>query len=370
MMQHFDAAIKLYQYLHNRHWQRNAIIGPDPIGRINWRVTRFVKSYLNWLPRNDTYIYLQGQGYWIRANLSLYELTGDSHHLYLVARSSEFIMKKQLANGAWEHPPIPGRKGFISTVESVWACLGLLYAYKKIGNSEYMDAVLSGYDALVNVIGFRVYKDSLAVNYYAHSKSLVPNVTTMSLWLIAAIFEVTQDDKFLNNADRLIRFIEHSQMDDGELEYALDSRPHFQCYQYNSFQFLDLAYYFEITGDVRILRILDKLATFLVRGVSHSGRCVYDCFRELPEVYYWTSALASALLKANELGIGNYRNSSERAYQYLLSHQRSDGGFDFSSRNYHFLHDVRSYPRYLAMILDHLLTRVRLTHHKTIRPPT
>jgi hypothetical protein len=252
----------------------------------------------------------------------------------------------------------------------VWACLGLLYAYKKIGNSEYMDAVLSGYDALVNVIGFRVYKDSLAVNYYAHSKSLVPNVTTMSLWLIAAIFEVTQDDKFLNNADRLIRFIEHSQMDDGELEYALDSRPHFQCYQYNSFQFLDLAYYFEITGDVRILRILDKLATFLVRGVSHSGRCVYDCFRELPEVYYWTSALASALLKANELGIGNYRNSSERAYQYLLSHQRSDGGFDFSSRNYHFLHDVRSYPRYLAMILDHLLTRVRLTHHKTIRPPT
>jgi uncharacterized protein YyaL (SSP411 family) len=323
-----------------------------------------VKSYLKWLPWKDKYIYLQGQGYWIRANLSLYKLTGDVHHLNVVVKSSDFIMEKQLANGAWEHPPIPGRKGYISAVESVWACLGLIHAYKETRDSAYLNAVLKGFDAIVNVIGFREYEDSLAVNYYAHSKSLVPNVTTMSLWLMAAIFDITQDDEFLTNTDRMIRFIEYSQVYDGELEYALHSRPHFQCYQYNSFQFLDLAQYFEITRDVRIHRILDKLANYLVNGLSQIGSCAYDCFKEFPEVNYWTSALASALLKASELGIGDYYVLSERAYQYLLSRQRPDGCFIFSNRNYRFLHDARSYPRYLAMILDHLLARVSSTHHE------
>jgi hypothetical protein len=39
-----------------------------------------------------------------------------------------------------------------------------------------------------------------------------------------------------------------------------------------------------------------------------------------------------------------------------LSQQRQDGGFAFYSRhNYGFLRDTRSYPRYLSMILNHLL---------------
>jgi hypothetical protein len=83
----------------------------------------------------------------------------------------------------------------------------------------------------------------------------------------------------------------------------------------------------------------------------------------VPEVNYWTGALAAALREAHELQLGNYLALSERAYRYLLTRQRSDGGFDFSKRTYGFLQDRRSYPRYLAMILCHLLYRAQAEAH-------
>lgn len=366
MNEYLNSAHNLYQYILNKHWNGNVVVGPDPIGKIHWRVTRFVRSYLGWLPGDDQYIYLQGQGYWIRANLALYEITNDSYHLDLVAQAADFITEKQFPSGAWEHPPIPGRKGFISTVETVWACIGLISAYRKLEVSTYLDAALKGYEALVDVIGFRSYKDGLAVNYYAHSTSLVPNVTTMSIWLMSEIFEVTQDKNYLSYVDKMIRFLEYSHMESGELEYAFNSRPHFQCYQYNAFQFLDMTHYFQITKDEIALRLLSKLAGYLATGVTARGSSFYNCFKEVPEVNYWTGALANALLKAYELGLGEYLVRSEQLFQHLRLQQRSDGSFDFSSQNYRVLRDVRSYPRYLAMILDQLLSRARF-EQKNVR---
>lgn len=86
---------------------------------------------------------------------------------------------------------------------------------------------------------------------------------------------------------------------------------------------------------------------------------------------YWGAALAAALRTAHELQLGDYLALSERAYAYLLARQRSDGGFDFSTRNYGLLRDGRSYPRYLAMILDFLAWRasaLAMRGHSSTRP--
>lgn len=366
MKRYSDAAFRLFQHLITHHWDGDAITGPDPIGKINWRLTRFLKSYTRWLPWNDKFEYIQGQSYWIRSNLSLYELTNDDQYLQIVTSCADFILDKQLPSGVWEHPPIHLRKGFISTVETVWACLGLMFAYQKLGNQAYLDATLRGYHGILSEIGLREYKDSLGVNYHAHTRLLVPNATTMLLWLIAELYKNTGDESYLKHTDELIRFIEYSQMESGELPYWFEYRQHFQCFQYNSFQFLDLKYFFDITGNELVLGILKRLAQYLSIGVTERGSCRYDCFKELPETVYWTGALASALREAHELGLGDYLLLSERAYSYLLSLQKQDGAFDFSSRNYGFLRDKRSYPRYLAMILNHLLHRAQIEHVEII----
>lgn len=361
MNKYLDAALKLHNHVTKKHWNDKAVVGPDPIGKIHWRVTRFVRSYLSWLPGDDRYIYLQGQAYWIKANIALFELTRDIRYLNFVEQCAGYMVESQPEDGAWRHPPIRGRKGFISTVEGVWASLGLVAAYKQLGKQAYLDAAIKWYDFQIAGIGFQEVSGGLVANYYSHSKSKVPNVTTMLIWLTAELAEITGEKKYRHYTDPMVCFIKNVQMDTGELPYALNVMPHFMCYQYNSFQFLDLAYYYDLTADEKTRPILSQMANYLATGVTERGSSRYNCFKEVPEVNYWTVALATALRKAYELGLGNdYLELSERGYNYILTQQRSDGSFDFSRYNYGFLRDRRSYPRYLSMIASHLLYRAQL----------
>jgi hypothetical protein len=363
MNKYFDASLKLHQYLINEHWNGQAIIGPDPIGKIHWRVTRFVYSYFPWLPGEVQYVYLQGQAYWVKGNLTLWGITGDSRYLEIVKQCADHIVERQPANGAWLHPPIWGRRGFISTVEGVWASLGLISAYRETAKQAYLNAALKWYDFQINHIGFQKINDGLAANYYAHSNDVIPNVTTMLIWLTAELYQIIGDERYLKYTEKMLHFIEQSQLDSGELPYALGRKPHFMCYQYNSFQFLDLAYYYQCSGNEQIRQVLRKMAAFLATGVTEQGSSRYNCFKEKPKVNYWAAVLAAALRKAHELKLGDYLTLSEQAYRYLLTKQRADGGFDFSSHSYGILRDRRSYPRYLAMILNHLLYRADARDH-------
>lgn len=61
----FDAATKLHKYLVDTHWNSGVLSGPDPGIQWNYRIGRFVKSYLRRLPWKDQLCYLQAQGYWV-----------------------------------------------------------------------------------------------------------------------------------------------------------------------------------------------------------------------------------------------------------------------------------------------------------------
>jgi hypothetical protein len=132
------------------------------------------------------------------------------------------------------------------------------------------------------------------------------------------------------------------------------------CFQYNAYQLLDLIHVYQLRPSDQLLAIVRKLADFVAGGVADDGSCRYNCFVKRPEVLYWGAAIGHALQMAHDLGLGDFSAPSEQAYRHLLTRQRADGGFDFSHKNYRWLSDRRSYPRYLAMILAHLLARVGL----------
>lgn len=349
-----NAATRLHSYLLRSHWYADHLAGPDPVGKVQWRVTRFVRSYLPVLPNDDSYVYLQGNAYWIRANLMLYRLTGDARYRELASQTARYIVSAQ-QDGVWVHPPIPGRKGFVSTVEGVWASLGLLCAYRLSPEPSFLEAAKRWYETQTRVIGFQDAPEGIAANYYSHSQYLVPNVTTMLIWLTAELADLTQDDYFLEYTEPMLRFLNYCQLDNGELPYEHLVRPHFMCFQYNSFEFLDLANVYSLRPDDSQLALLHRLAAFLSSGVRENGSCRYNCAKETPEVNYWTAALGTALLRAHSLGLGNYLDAGVRTLSHLLSRQHLDGGFDFSYNNYRMLSDRRSYPRYLAMTLYLLL---------------
>lgn len=363
MDQYFCGAVNLHKYLVVRHWDGQALIGPDPGIRFNYRIGRFIKSYLRDLPWNDSYYYLQAQGYWVLGNWRLFTHTGDERYREIALRCSESILSQQRDDGAWEYPNREW-KGRIATVEGTWASLALLETHRQTADPTFLTGARRWHEYLVETIGFQRIGDELAVNYFANLGEVrVPNNSADVLRFLAELADVTGDQAYLQRCAGLLTFMRRVQKTTGEFPYTVEGvaggthRPHFQCYQYNAYQCLGLTRYHEITGDPAPLPLIGKALGFLREGLAEEGRAFYECGNRYREVIYHTAALGAAFARAGQVGLDGYDDLAHRAYSYLLGLQRPDGGFSYSRRDYHRLADRRSYARYLAMILHHLLAR-------------
>ncbi|HEY3108101.1 MAG TPA: hypothetical protein VGL23_05075 [Chloroflexota bacterium] len=360
-----SAAGGLHRYLVRNHWTGRALQGPDSGVRINARVGRFVKSYLPFWPWTDSYVYLQAQGYWILDNWLLVDLRADEGARQVALACSDYVLASQRPGGYWEYAN-PEWRGRIATVEGNFAALGLLESYVRTGDERFLAGARAWHRYLIDEVGFQGGDDELAVNYFANvAGGMVPNNTVLTLRTLARFVEATGDGAYLSRSPAMVAWLARAQVDTGELPYALarmggPGRPHFLCYQYNAFEFLDLVEYYRLTDDRAIRPVLERLAAFISTGLTGSGAARYNCHHDRPEVPYYTAAVARALSEASSLGLGDFRSASDLAYQRLLSQQRPDGSIEFFSRgNYGWLTDRRSYPRNLAMILYHLLGELR-----------
>ncbi|MHB0858707.1 MAG: hypothetical protein ACYC5M_14215 [Anaerolineae bacterium] len=359
------AATKLHAYLIREHWIGQSLEGPDVGIRFNARFGRFIKSYLPWVPWKDDLYYLQAQGYWIMDNWLLADITGDEHYVDIALACSEGVLQAQRPAGYWDYPN-PEWRGRVATVEGCFGALGLLETFGCTRQEAFLAGALKWYHYMLEQVGFQRDGSGWAVNYFSNVPgSRVPNNTTLALWTLARLHQVTDNDAYLESCGPMVNWLNAVQMDTGELPYAVASnsgpcRPHFLCYQYNAFEFMDLARYAHITEDEAIRPVLSRLAPYLARGILPGGAAAYDCAHNKPEVAYYGAALAAALSQATLMGLGDYRDLSDRAFLRVLTQQRSDGGQAFHSQgSYGILADRRSYPRYLAMILHHLLLEVQ-----------
>jgi hypothetical protein len=375
MMSDFlSAAQRLHQFMYNRFWNGDALIGPDNAVRFNRRIWRFVKSYLSFLPWNDYYYYVQGQGYWVLSNWLLYDLLGEQRMAALAEQCTQGILMRQQPEGYWAYPH-PGWAGRVATVECVFGGVGLLATYERTHDPQLMEALVKWYDFLVNRIGFQETRGGgLAVNYFLDiPTSLVPNNSTLVLMLLGRLAQVTGDGLYLKYAPGLIRFLHTAQLESGELPYSLKNRRgegreriHFQCYQYHAFELQDLVMYYEATGDTSILPIAEKIAHFIAASIRADGSTKFDCADSGVQIPYNTLAIASALSMARQLRLCDAFDAENRAYAYVLSLQHANGGFGFSRNDYGVLEDNRYYPRPLAMMLYHLLCKAHEEHKETI----
>ncbi len=365
-----DASQQLHRYLVQTHWTGDVLRGPDPGIRFNARFGRFVKGYLSFIPWKDDLVYLQAQGYWILDNWLLQDLFDGVQSGEIAETCSRQVLRLQRPEGYWEYPN-PEWKGRVATVEGCFATLGLLESFDRLQDECFIDGAIKWYRYVCKSIGFRrqTSPDMLAVNYFTHFSGDgggVPNNSTMLLWVLARLAQLTDDDAYLELCAPMIRWLAHVQLESGELPYQLGDgqrpdRIHFLCYQYNAFELVDLVHYYEITGDESVTPILVRLAQYLSHGVTSEGCGRYSCIQDQPHVTYYTSAIAHALSLGSRLGLVDCNDAIECAYRRVLSEQLPNGSMkSYSQNNYRVLSDRRSYPRYLAMTLHHLLREVEL----------
>lgn len=357
--QELRSAIGLHRYMVARHWTGHALIGPDPGIRFNYRIGRFIKSSLRHVRWGDDYYYLQAQGYWTLANWRLVDLLGEETCREIAVRCSASMLAAQRPDGAWSYPN-PEWRGRVATVEGTWGSIGLLETYRRTGESSFLRGALRWHRFLIETIGFQRIGDTLAANYFAHCRGVrVPANSSIVLRFLAELVDVTGEAAYLEQAGGLLRFFRSTQLASGEFPYAVEGavesrRAHFQCYQYNAFLCLDLIRCYELTGHIESVATVPRLLGFLSTGVAPDGHAFYECGNAHRAVTYHAAAVAAALSAGARIGV-TARDQADRAYAYVLGRQRPDGGFPYSERDYRLLSDRRSYPRYLAMILFHLL---------------
>ncbi len=365
MVSHDDvssAAQRLHAFLLRRHMSEGLLSGPDCGVRFNFRAWRFLKSPLDFIPWRDDYVFMQTQGYWIRANWLLYERTTERRYRDIAVATTEAILRLQTRDGFWAYP-LRERKHLIATVEGCWGALGLLASHAHEPRSKFLGGAIRWYDFLVSRIGFQAHRPGKAINYFDRPRGKVPNNSTLAVWLFLRLWCETRQERFLEHVNGLFEFLASVQRPSGELPYVIESpyergREHYLCFQYNAFQFLELVRSAALGPGEAARALLPGLAKFLQRGVTANAASALDCAtacRTWPEVDYYTAVLAAALLEAAKLGLAD-RGLSERCYARLLERQRPDGSFWYSTGDHRFLSDHRSYPRAEAMTLFHLLT--------------
>lgn len=359
------AAQKLYSYLESNHLREDgALVGPDSGTRWQLRIGRFIKSYIRFRDWGDSGKYmLQAQGYWIMDNLDLFQASQNDMYLQRIDQCADVIISRQTDEGFWLYDN-PEWKDRVATVEGCFAAIGLLQAYRATGKAQYLESADKWYKFMIKDIGFQNYDDeSISLNYWAYRKSgMVPNNATLGLWLAAELADISGDQSYLSYAPSSINFLKKCQLPTGEFPYELyhdpkSTRIHYLCYQYHSFQFMDLSKYYQLTKDASILPLMQGVARFLANGILPNGEAKCNCSKSRPSVIYYTAALGAALKIASEFGLGDYAGLSDRAYSRVIKHQKPEGNFVFSYRNYGLLSDQRSYPRSQSMILNHLLFR-------------
>ncbi|MEM7783786.1 MAG: glycosyltransferase [Planctomycetota bacterium] len=347
-----SVAKKLHQRTSNFVNQSHLLEGPDPGVRFNYRIWRFLKSLLPNRDWSDQVLFQQANGYWILANWAMSSL--DPKHRKIALDCSDHVARLQQPNGEWVYPNNEW-KGRVTTVEGVWASLGLLETFRQTQNETYLYAALRWNDYFKKEIGFQSLPEGLAVNYFANEvEEPVPNNSALAVRYFAELADATEDQNHLELCDGLIRFLVAAQKSTGEFPYQLNKKEHFQCFQYQAFIFLDLYGYVRLNRDSRILQMLQGLSSFLAGGLSAKGYAYYDCKRTSRTVHYHTAAVATALrIAGNLFSNSEFTELSDRAMGFLAKHQTSDGGFAHSIGDYGPIRDRRHYPRYLAMMLLH-----------------
>ncbi|MEM7031898.1 MAG: hypothetical protein AAF629_20255 [Chloroflexota bacterium] len=364
------AVTSLYQHILKTHWQNNAVIGPDPGIRFNARIGRFIKGYLGFMPWSDNMAYAQAQKYWVLDNWLMVDLglIPTQEGKKVAAACSERLRNVQTPEGYWEYPNLEWR-GRIQTVEGNYAAMALLETYSRTRTDNLLEGARMWYDYAVEHIGFQEVDGGLAINYFGNIPGeRVPNNAASTLRIFAQLAKETQNDQYLEYCPGMIKFLKDVQLENGLLPYAVanpnipshEDRIHFLCYNYNSFQFLNILDYFKFTNDDSVMPILDGLARFVSTGITDQGAAWYNSHKQNPEVLYYAAAAAATLSQATELGLGDYKNLANRAYTHVLNQQKPNGNMAYYSRNnYKLLQDRRSYPRYLSMILYHLLLEIK-----------
>ncbi len=149
-------------------------------------------------------------------------------------------------------------KGTPTIVNTVYIAKGILDLYKYTKKKKYLDVAISTGNFILNDLNRTFRKDSFCFSYTPLDNTMIHNANILGSSLLATLYDLTKEVKFMGAAQRSMKFSIDSQQNDGSWLYGEEEKNSWIDSFHTGYNLLALKDYINFSGENKYTENLKK----------------------------------------------------------------------------------------------------------------
>jgi hypothetical protein len=175
----------------------------------------------------------KGMAFFAQGYLRLHQTGGEALFLERMSFCLDWLMEnrnRQFRGHCWgNHFEYQSRGGNIAkgAPTIVWTGLishAFLDAYEALGDERYLDVARSACDFILDELGWMDFNEGICLQYYPNANIVVHNSNMIGASLLARVHSLRANPRYLDVAQRAVRFTLHHQTEEGAWYYGVGEK--------------------------------------------------------------------------------------------------------------------------------------------------
>jgi len=249
-------------------------------------------------------------------------------------------------------------------VNTAFIAHAFLDAYQLLGNDRFLEIAKSSADFILNDLHISRENNSICFSYTPYDKSKIHNANMLGAGLLARLYSITKEDKFLEFARKAARYVINRQRPDGSWYYADTSYQSWIDTHHTGFVLEALFNYIEFTRDkAYVPNLLVGLEFFKKHFFLQNGRTKFFYDSDYPTDIHGPAQSIVTLIRLKD--IEDNSQLLQRITNWMIDHMQNKNGY-FYYRKGRFFYNKISYVRWSQAWVFHALTTYYFHLHKQL----
>ncbi len=239
----------------------------------------------------------------------------------------------------------------------------LLDIYNACGDTKCLDMAVSAGKFLLEGLNITRMDDELCFSYTPLDKGRVHNANLLGAAFLARLYSTTKERKFLEPAEKAMRFSARRQNEDGSWDYGEDKTQRWIDHFHTGYNLVALKRFSEYTGNRDVLENIRKGFQFYRANLfTEDGLPKYYHDRLYPIDIHAIAYSFITLVEFEALDSGNI-DLANRIFTWAATEMQAEKGYFFYQKNKHFKNRIP----YMRWSQAWMLYALAILHTHSIR---
>lgn len=238
----------------------------------------------------------------------------------------------------------------------------LLDAWEKFGGDTHLDMAVSAGNFILEGLNITQMDDELCFSYTPLDKGRVHNANLLGAAYLARLYSITRERKFLEPAEKAVRFSTRRQNEDGSWAYGEDKTQRWIDHFHTGYNLVALKRFSEYTGNRDVLENIRKGFQFYRASLfTQDGLPKYYHNRLYPIDIHAIAYSLITLVEFEALDRGNI-DLANRIFTWAATEMQDEKGYFFYQKNRYYKNRIpymRWSQAWMLYALANLLHSVR-----------